>query len=70
MLITNFTTGPDNLFVLWDGKANKVAWPDLESVPPGPYLDLARIARRIQVDTKTQKTLARKLVKKNTRNTK
>ena len=69
MLITNFTTGPDNLFVLWDGKKNRQAWHELSSVP-GPYLDLARVARRIQVDTKTQKTLARKLVKRNTRNTK
>lgn len=66
MLITNFTTGPDDLFVLWDGKTNKVAWPDLASVPSGPYLDLARVARRVQVDPKTQKTLARKLIKRRT----
>lgn len=63
MLVTNFTTGPDDLFVLWDGKKNCQAWPELRSVP-GPYLDLARVARRIQVDTKSQKKLARKLVKK------
>ena len=64
MLVTNFTTGPDDLFVLWDGKKNCQAWPDLASVPSGPYLDLARVARRIQTDTKTQKKLARKLIKK------
>jgi hypothetical protein len=63
MLITNFTTGPDNLFVLWDGKKNLQAWHELSSVP-GPYLDLARVARRVQVDTESHKKLSRKLVKK------
>ena len=52
MLITNFTTGPDNLFVLWDGKKNRQAWPDLRSVP-APYLNLARVAKRVQVNTET-----------------
>jgi len=57
MLITNFTTGPQDLYVLWDGKTNRQAWPDLASVPSGPYLDLARIAKRIQVNTDTQRKL-------------
>lgn len=68
MLITNFTTGPDDLFVLWDGKKNRQAWHELSSVP-GSYLDLARVARRVQVDTDSHKKLSRALVKK-TRNTK
>jgi len=53
MLITNFTTGPQDLYVLWDGKTNRYAWTELRSVP-SPYLDLARIAKRIQVNTETQ----------------
>ncbi|MGA0848161.1 MAG: hypothetical protein ACO3PY_06110 [Pontimonas sp.] len=64
MLITNFTTGRDDLYVLWDGKVNKLAWPNLASVPSGPYLDLARVAKRIQVDTDSHKKLSRKLIKK------
>jgi hypothetical protein len=69
MLITNFTTGKDNLYVLWDGKTNKVAWPELRSVPD-PYIDLARVAKRIQVDTESHKILSRTLVKQKTRSVK
>lgn len=56
MLITNFTTGPSDLYVLWDGKTNRYAWPELGSVPD-PYLDLARVAKRVQVNEETQRKL-------------
>jgi hypothetical protein len=69
MLITNFTTGRDDLYVLWDGKTNRQAWTELRSVPD-PYLDLARSAKRVQVDTKSHKKLSRTLVKQKTRTVK
>lgn len=53
MLITNFTTGHQDLYVLWDGKTNRYAWPELRFVPD-PYLDLARVAKRVQVNMETQ----------------
>ncbi len=63
MLITNFTASGKDLYTLWDGKANVAAWPDLESVP-APYLDLARVAKRLPVTKDQYSALAKSLKKR------
>ena len=50
MLITNFTAGGRDLYVLWDpGLGRNVAgWERMAEVP-AEWLGLARMARRVQV---------------------
>jgi hypothetical protein len=62
MLITNFTANGQNLYTLWDGKANIAAWTSMEDVP-ATYLDLARIAKRLPVTKDQYKALAKTLKK-------
>lgn len=50
VLITNFTAGGRDLYVLWDGsrRVNVAGWERVSDVP-GQYADLARSARRVAV---------------------
>jgi hypothetical protein len=68
MLITNFRANGKDLYTLWDGKANIAAWTSMDDVPT-PYLDLARISKRLPV-TKSQYRALAKSLKKRKRNRK
>ena len=63
VLITNFTAGGRDLYVLWDPACgrNVAGWYGLADVP-GQYVDLARMARRVQVTGGQWDGLAREVV--------
>lgn len=63
MLITNFRANGKDLYTLWDGKANIAAWVSIDDVPT-PYLDLARIAKRLPVMKSQYRALAKSLKKR------